>query len=111
MQGKVQVQGGDVTRLAGGHVEVVQPNDLRIAARAEIQDDGSFALETIHAGKPLSGVRPGDYQVRIVLSDEDRGSRRRRGQVLAPRFTQYKTSGLTLQAPTDGTVCLTVSTR
>ena len=111
VQGKVLVPGGDVRTLAGAHVQAVLVNDLRVEAQGEIQDDGTFTLETIHDGVSMRGVQAGEYQVRIVLSDEDRGFRRRKGQVIAPRFAQYKTSGLTLQVPTSGAVTLELAPR
>jgi hypothetical protein len=111
VEGKVQVQGADLRALAGARVQAVLVEDLRVEAQGEIQDDGTFTLETIHDGKSLSGVQAGEYQVRIVLSDEDRGYRRRKGQVIAPRFAQYKTSGLTFLAPASDTVVLELATK
>jgi hypothetical protein len=111
VMGKVEFVGRDMRQLAGGHVEAALVGDLSIQASGEIQEDGSFTLEMIYDGKALSGARPGEYQARIVLSDEDRGSRRRRGRVVAPRFAQFKTSGLSFQVPTSGPVTLKVSPR
>jgi hypothetical protein len=111
VRGKVQLAGGDVKQLAGAHVEAVLASDLRVLASGEIQEDGSFALGTIFAGQVLDGAQEGEYQVRIVLSDEDRGSRRRKGRVLAPRFAQFKSSGLFFDVPPNGDVTLKLSQR
>jgi hypothetical protein len=111
VSGKVVLPGGDVSQLAGSHVEAVQANDLRVLASGEVQDDGSFMLETIFAGQKLEGAQSGEYQVRIVLSDEDRGSKRRRGQVIASRFTRFDKSGLSLSVPTTEFVTLMLARR
>lgn len=109
--GKVELEGGDVRQLAGGHIEAVLASDRRIQAFGEIQEDGSFRLETVHAGKVLSGARKGDYLARIVLSDEDTGSSQRSWQVLDRRFSQFKTSGLSFQVPMSGEVIFKVSSQ
>ncbi len=111
VRGKVVLAGGDVRQLAGGHVEAALADDRRVLASGEIREDGSFELGTVYAGKVLSGARKGEYQVRIVLSDEDSGSRRRKGRVVAPRFAQLKTSGLSFQVPGNSEVVLHVAQR
>lgn len=112
VKGKVALPQGDVKLLEGAHVEAQLFGDRRVEVTGEIQSDGSFTLGTIHAGKPLGGAPGGEYEVRIVLSDEDRGAKKRGNRVpLARRFTQYRTSGLKLQAPAAGEVVLQVSPR
>jgi hypothetical protein len=111
VKGKVEFTGGDVKQLAGGRVEAFLVGDLRVEASGEIQPDGSFSLGTPHDGHILDGAREGEYQVRIVLSDEDPGSRQRRGPRLAPRFRRVQTSGLSFGVPDAGPVLLRVSTR
>lgn len=112
IKGRVVLAGRDPLQLAGGHVEAVLADDHRIQAMGEIQPDGSFTLETVYNGETLEGAREGEYQARIVLSDEDKGARRRRnGPALARRFSQFKTSGLRFQVPTDREIVLKVSPR
>lgn len=111
IKGKVEFEGGDVRLLAGGHVEAVLTGDRRIEARGEIQADGSFTLATLHAGKIVNGARKGAYLARIVLSDEDPGSSQRPWQVLSHRFSQFRTSGLSIQVPSSGEVILKVATQ
>jgi hypothetical protein len=103
VKGKVELVGGDVRQLAGGHVEAVLPSDRRVTATGEIREDGSFTLQTYHAGQTLEGVQQGTYEARIVLTDEDSGHKLRRGPVLAPRFSKF-TSGLTINVPSDDVV-------
>lgn len=111
VRGRVRFDGGDVRQLAGGHVEAVPVGDLSAQAAGEIRDDGSFVLETIHAGKPLPGARAGEYQARVVLTDEDAGGKRRKGFALPKRYAQYPSSGLTFRVPTAGDIQLAVSAK
>jgi hypothetical protein len=111
INGQVELTDGDVRQLTGGHVEAILVSDPRVQATGEISDDGSFSLQTVRNGELVNGVRDGEYLVRIVLSDEDSGYRLRRGAVLAHRYTQFKTSGLSIKAPPDGPVIVRVSSR
>jgi len=69
VNGKVELVGGEVKHLAGHHIEAVLTGEPTVRASGEIQQDGSFTLETLHAGVILKGAREGNYQVRIILSD------------------------------------------
>jgi hypothetical protein len=109
VEGRVILPGVDLRQLAGGRVEVTLPSDRRVQAAGEIGEDGRFSLKTIHAGQPLIGAPQGEYQARIVLSDEDRGNRLRRGLPVARRFSNFKTSGLSVRIPPEGDVTLAVA--
>jgi hypothetical protein len=111
VSGKVEVSGGDVKDLAGGYVEAALTTDPTLRASGEIQEDGSFILETLHNGVTLRGAREGTYQVRLILPDNDKGRLRRAQELVAPRFLQFKTSGLTLTVPPPDEVSLLVSKR
>jgi len=111
VKGKVELPGGNVSHLAGSHVEAILASDPKVRASGEIQQDGSFRLETLHNGRILPGAREGNYQVRIVLTDEDSASNRRAAKTIAPRFLSSTTSGLSLQVPPPGEVTLKVSQR
>lgn len=109
VKGAVELVEGDVKQLAGNHVEAALTTDPSVRASGEIQPDGSFRLETIHAGTILKGAREGQYQVRIILADDDPASLRRRYATLATRFLRFQTSGLSLQVPATGDLTLKVS--
>jgi hypothetical protein len=106
VEGRVLLPGVDVRQLAGGRVEVVLPSDRTVQAAGEIGEDGRSSLKTIHDGKPLIGAPQGEYVARIVLTDEDRGNRLRRGLPVARRFSNFKTSGLSIRIPPEGDVTL-----
>jgi hypothetical protein len=107
----VELTAGEVGHLAGSHVEAALDGDPSVRASGVVQPDGRFTLQTLHAGAVLRGAPPGKYRARIILSDEDRASRRRAAQALAPRFLQFQTSGLSFQVPSGGEVTLAVSRR
>jgi len=111
VRGKVELVGGDVSVLAGSHVEAALTSDPTIRASGTIQSDGSFALETIHAGDLLIGAREGRYAVRLVLSDDDREVRRRAAKSVAKRYLDFNASGLTFDVPASKELVLSVTPR
>ena len=111
VKGVVQLTSGDVKLLAGSHVEVALIDDPTVRASGEIREDGSFKLQTRHNGDTISGVRPGTYQARIILADDDQANLRRAASALALRFRDFKTSGLSLTVPATEAIVLTISDR
>src|SRR4051812_2514305 len=78
VQGKVNLAGGEVQKLAGNHVEAALASDPTVRVSGEIRDDGSFSLETLRSGAVLKGAPEGRYQVRVVLADEGASDQRKR---------------------------------
>jgi hypothetical protein len=112
VRGKVELAGGDLSHLAGNNIEAALDSDPTVRASGVIQPDGSFTLETLHAGVIRKGAQEGTYQVRIILSEDgDRETQRLRRAALHPRFLQFKTSGLAFKVPTEGDVLLKVAQR
>jgi hypothetical protein len=111
VQGKVELAGGNVEHLAGANIEAALESDPTVRASGLIEPDGSFTLETLYAGIIYKGALEGNYQVRIVLSDDDKATRRAAAHALHPRFLQFQTSGLSLQVPTQGDVTLKLAPR
>jgi hypothetical protein len=60
VRGRVAAAAGDVTPLAGNYVEAALATDVTVRASGVIQPDGSFTLETLHAGALLRGAPGGD---------------------------------------------------
>jgi hypothetical protein len=108
VRGKVELVSGDVRELAGSHVEAALAGDPAVRSSGEIQPDGSFSLQTLHAGVILRGAPEGDYQVRIILADEGGGRRRR---PLDHRLLQFGTSGLSFRVPASGDLTLRLAQR
>ncbi len=106
VRGKVVLPGGDVGLLAGHHVEAALVDDPAVTASGVIGPDGTFTLETLHAGRILRGAREGAYRVRIYPADEDEAGRRRPPPPVAARYLDFESSGLTLAVPPAGEVVL-----
>jgi hypothetical protein len=112
VQGKVEVKDGDVTPLTGSNLEFMRADDPLMRASARISPTGQFTVSTLHDGKLLVGVPPGDYKGRIVLGDEsDEGVPKRKGDPVHRRYYNFETSGLMLKVPVDGEVVLSLSRR
>jgi hypothetical protein len=111
VSGKIELAAGDVKQLAGSHIEAVLDSDPSVRSSGEIKEDGTFALETLHAGVILRGAREGSYRARIILTDEDRAAKRLAAQALSTRFRSVETSGLVFQVPAENDVTLSVSQR
>jgi hypothetical protein len=108
---KVVVDGGNVADLAGSTVDAMIENDPATRASGAIEADGTVVLETLHSGKIRKGAQEGKYVVRIVLADDDPETRRKAAKAVAPKFRDFKTSGLSFQVPPPGEVTLTVNPR
>jgi hypothetical protein len=112
VRGKVELAGGDARQLAGAMVEAAMDSDPTVRASGVIAEDGSFTLETLHAGVILKGAREGSYKARILPGDEDdREARKRQREALNGKYKQFQTSGLSLQVPTEGEVVLKLAPR
>ncbi|WP_020468048.1 hypothetical protein [Zavarzinella formosa] len=98
VKGTVTLEGGDVSLLAGHHVEGVLEGNPSVLASGVIQKDGVFALESLLEGKVRKGAMPGKYKARIVISDDvdDNGKRLPRPP-LSKSFLRAETSGLSFE--------------
>lgn len=111
VSGKASLAGGDAQKLAGHHVEASLDSEPTVRASGIIGPDGTFTLETLHAGTILKGAREGTYRVRIVPADEDDNGKKLKRPPVAAKHLKFETSGLTLQVPANGDVALEFSAR
>lgn len=109
VRGKVEVTNGDVKVLAGSFVEAALVTDPTVRSSGIIKSDGSFNLETLHEGSGRSGAIAGKYHVRLVIADEDRHLQQQAERSIAPRFLDWKASGLIIEVPTATPVTLEVA--
>jgi len=111
VRGKVVLADGEVSQLAGKHIEFELENNPAVRADGLIDSEGRFELQTMHQGKLHKGALEGKYRARIVLSgdDDEEKPKRRRGRLVHERFLDFKTSGLTYQVPTEGDITITLS--
>ena len=109
--GKIEVPSGDIKPLAGHTVEVVLDSNPAVRAAGQIQEDGSFELETLQGGSVLKGAVEGTYKARIVLADDDFSQRVAAAKAIPPRYLQFEKSGLSLQVPSAANVSLRILRR
>ena len=129
VRGKVVLEGVDLASLGEAHVELRLENDPSVRASGPIEPDGSFELTTLHKGQSFTGAVPGAHTARIVLSDYDyeepevprdddeapeyrpkaRKSKASKGPPIPEKYMSFKSSGFSVNVPTDGAVTLMVS--
>jgi hypothetical protein len=109
VKGRLELARGDVSQLDGSILEAALQSDTTVRASGVIRPDGSFSLETLHAGKVFQGAQAGTYQVRILPCDDDPASRKRALAVLPKQALQFETAHLTFQVPSEGEVVLKVN--
>jgi hypothetical protein len=111
VRGNVQLDTGDVNSLAGSYVEALLVADPTVRASGEIQPDGSFKLATLQDGKVREGAPRGDYQVRIILTDDGPQAARQAAKIVPARYLSFESSDLTFQVPSNGEITLKLSQR
>ncbi len=111
VKGQVQLNGGDISSLAGHIVEIAKADDPQVRASGEIKTDGNFELESLLAGKIRKGALEGKYVARIVLSDDDPQQRRTAAATINPKFLKFDSSGLMFEVPVKEPVQLQVMRR
>ena len=110
LDGRVALQDASGFMFAGDALELrLEGNPLQ-RAFGHIEPNGSFHIETLDAGKIASGVKPGVYEARIVLADDDPQHVKLASQVIHRKFTRFEASGLKVRVPSED-VILQVSAR
>ncbi|AWM41702.1 hypothetical protein GobsT_72060 [Gemmata obscuriglobus] len=102
--GQVVWSGG---QLGGHFVEVTRVDDLSVRGFGTIGPDGRFALERLVDGKTVPGLPPGEYQARLILTDEGDGQAKKPN--VPARYLDQKTAGWRVTVPAPGDVTLTVA--
>jgi len=111
VKGRIELAGGDFKALAGHTVELALESNPHVRAAGQIQDDGSFSLQSLHGGAILAGAAEGNYKARIVLADDDLASRNVAAKAVHPRYLQFEKSGLGVTVPAAEVVSLKVTRR
>lgn len=99
----VMTKGGTAKDLSDHSISiqfecVEQPT---IQAFGEILEDGSFTMMTQLESRGKPGVVPGTHRVRLNADDTA-------ARFVAPKFLNYKTSGITVKAPPEKEVVIEV---
>lgn len=111
VKGRIELEKGEIADLAESTIEVAQNKDPSIRASGTIQQDGSFELETLYSGVIAKGAQAGEYNARIILSDDgDRAAKQKRKAVVPAKYLQMNTSGWLFEVPPPGPVVLKIAT-
>lgn len=109
--GKIQNDKGDVSALEGSAIEIVSDADSNIRAAGTINADGSFILETLQMGRIQKGAREGDFKVRLVISDDDKGKAKVANRVIPKKYLSFEASGWKIKVPVSSDVLLNLETK
>lgn len=107
--GQVSLLSGDTASLAGSLIEVVDSSDSSRRGFSTIDQDGRFAIESLHSGTVKQGLANGTYFARFILNDDDQDARGLTTKPIAERFLSFETSGLSFTVPTTDYLRLLVS--
>jgi len=112
VKGRIELEKGDIADLADSTIEIAQNTDPNIRSSGSIRADGTFELETLYTGVILRGAMPGEYNARLVLSDDgDREAKKKRRALVPPRYLSTNTSGWLMQVPAGGEVVFKVAAK
>ena len=107
LDGKVLYQGGEFV-FAGDTLELRSSADASLHAFGEIKPDGTFKVDTLENGKVVTGAKPGKYEARIVISDDDYEHKKLAVKSINKKFLSFESSGLSVTVPSSA-VTLTIS--
>lgn len=101
LSGKVVLPAEETFQFAGEVVELRSQSGSNETAFGEILADGTFAVESLVDGKIVKGVKPGNYQARIVISDDDYEHKKIAGKSIPKKYLSFDSSGLSVQVPSS----------
>lgn len=107
LEGKVLYQGGEFV-FAGDTLELRSSADASLHAFGELKPDGTFKVDTLENGKVVTGAKPGKYDARIVISDDDYEHKKLAAKSINKKFLSFESSGLSVTVPSSA-VTLTIS--
>lgn len=107
LEGKVSYQGGGFV-FAGDTIELRSAANTSLRAFGEIKPDGTFKVDTLENGKVVTGAKPGTYEARIVISDDDYEHKKLAAKSINKKYLRFEASGLSVTVPSSA-VTLTIS--
>lgn len=123
VKGKVVVKDGDIAPLVGSLVELASSSgEPSFHAYGEIKQDGTFSMAGQAEGFALDGVLPGQYKGRIYIAEgedddgseednDDRVARKKKPQIVNPRYRNFETSGIAWDTANSGDLLIEVTAK
>jgi hypothetical protein len=104
--GRIHFEHGDVRQLwdRQGAIQFQSVDQPDVYAFGEIHEDGAFTLTTLKGTEGWPGAIPGKHVGRLNLDEQLQ-------KLVAPKFLDYKKSGIEITVPTSGEVVIKISAR
>jgi len=110
VKGKLAFENEKIKLLAGSALVCQQQQEPYLQAQGEVQEDGSFKLQTLWNGEILPGAPAGTYRAWLHLSTENGSTERQlRAIGIDRRYLDGKASVLMFTVPSKEDVFLTVT--
>lgn len=109
IKGKVEFSDGTDFLFTGDIVELRLQSQNDYLAFAAIKPDGTFQVESMVDGVIGNGASPGNYDARIVISDDEPSHKQEAEKAIDPRFLEFATSGLQVQVPSPSELKLSLT--
>jgi hypothetical protein len=103
-KGEVQWADGNVGDLTNHLVELINTANPSQRSSGVITDNGRFELTTLEDGLVQKGIKPGNYEARIIIVDEGDGQSKK--PKLPKRYLDAKTAGWSVQIPASQNIVL-----
>ncbi len=104
LRGKVLLPSEIDFQFADDVIELRSKSNPQQLAFGEIQADGSFEVQSLKQGEIVNGARPGSYEARFVIADDDYSHKKLASRLISKRYLRFESSGLTVDIPNDGVV-------
>jgi hypothetical protein len=105
VRGRIEfVRGGPVQKIwdRQGAIQFQSVEQPDVYAFGQINEDGSFTLATMKGTDGWEGAIAGKHRGRLNLDEDVQ-------HLVAPKFLDYKKSGIEITVPTEGEVVIKVS--
>ncbi|XZE46891.1 hypothetical protein SH467x_002188 [Pirellulaceae bacterium SH467] len=94
--------------FSGDTLEIRSKDRPAEVAYGEIKSDGTFRIESLRDGAIVQGTSAGEYEARIVVSDDDSQHKAAAHKAIPKKYLQFASSGLKVAAP-NTQVTITIS--
>ncbi len=99
IEGVVVIESASDFQFSGDTLEVRSVERPAEVAYGEIKSDGTFRIESLRDGAIVEGTSAGEYEARIVVSDDDSKHKSAALKAIPKKYLQFASSGLKVTAP------------
>lgn len=99
LEGVVVIETESDFHFSGDTLEIRSKDRPAKVAYGEIKADGTFRIESLRDGAIVQGTSAGEYEARIVVSDDDSRHKSAALKAIPKKYMQFASSGLKVTAP------------